>query len=87
MYNRLSKASLSSQKEESIIIQRAKVCFLVPFLQDNIKLKSQVHGQESVIEGLRAERKLWGQELAQQGRQRVGCLGFTTVSQGRIQNF
>ncbi|XP_052817378.1 leucine-rich repeat and coiled-coil domain-containing protein 1-like [Mya arenaria] len=35
--------------------------------QDNIKLKSQVHGQESVIEGLRAERKLWEQELAHQG--------------------
>ncbi|XP_045191730.2 leucine-rich repeat and coiled-coil domain-containing protein 1-like [Mercenaria mercenaria] len=35
--------------------------------QDNIKLTSQVHGMESVIEGLRAERKLWEQELAQQG--------------------
>ena len=68
------KFIVSSQKEESISIQRVMVCFLVPFLQDNIKLKSQVHGQESVIEGLRAERKLWGQELAQQGRQRVGCL-------------
>ena len=68
------KLIVSSQKEESISIQRVKVCFLVPFLQDNIKLKSQVHGQESVIEGLRAERKLWGQELAQQGWQRVGMI-------------
>lgn len=38
--------------------------------QDNIKLKSQVHGQESVIEGLRAERKLWEHELAHQGKRR-----------------
>ncbi|XP_061777067.1 leucine-rich repeat and coiled-coil domain-containing protein 1 isoform X2 [Nerophis ophidion] len=30
-------------------------------------LSSQLTAQESVIDGLRAERKLWGQELAQQG--------------------
>ncbi|KAI4872481.1 hypothetical protein NFI96_017472 [Prochilodus magdalenae] len=31
------------------------------------RLISQIHAQDSVIEGLRAERRLWGQELAQQG--------------------
>ena len=31
------------------------------------KLLAQCKAQESVIEGLRTERKLWGQELAKQG--------------------
>ncbi|KAK3086558.1 hypothetical protein FSP39_020173 [Pinctada imbricata] len=35
--------------------------------QDKTKLLAQVEAQESVISGLKAERKLWGQELAQQG--------------------
>ncbi|XP_062849049.1 leucine-rich repeat and coiled-coil domain-containing protein 1 [Trichomycterus rosablanca] len=35
--------------------------------KDKSKLLSQLTAQESVIEGLRAERRLWGQELAQQG--------------------
>jgi hypothetical protein len=35
--------------------------------QDKSKLLSQVRAQESVIQGLRMERKLWGEELAQQG--------------------
>ncbi|XP_076470668.1 leucine-rich repeat and coiled-coil domain-containing protein 1-like [Babylonia areolata] len=35
--------------------------------QENVRLQSTVHAQESVIEGLKAERRLWGQELAQQG--------------------
>ncbi|XP_047674679.1 leucine-rich repeat and coiled-coil domain-containing protein 1 isoform X3 [Tachysurus fulvidraco] len=35
--------------------------------KDKSKLLSQLSAQESVIEGLRAERRLWGQELAQQG--------------------
>ena len=30
-------------------------------------MSSQLLAQESVIEGLKAERKLWGEELAQQG--------------------
>ena len=37
-----------------------------------------MHGQESVIEGLRAERKLWGQELAQQGKEAVHPVGMAT---------
>ena len=47
------------------------IASLLCVLQDNIKLKSQVHGQESVIEGLRAERKLWEHELAQQGKRKT----------------
>ncbi|XP_061695152.1 leucine-rich repeat and coiled-coil domain-containing protein 1 isoform X2 [Syngnathoides biaculeatus] len=35
--------------------------------KDKARLSSQLGAQESVIDGLRAERKLWGQELAQQG--------------------
>ncbi|XP_060788227.1 leucine-rich repeat and coiled-coil domain-containing protein 1 isoform X2 [Neoarius graeffei] len=35
--------------------------------KDKSKLLSQLIAQETVIEGLRAERRLWGQELAQQG--------------------
>lgn len=35
--------------------------------KDKARLLSQLTAQESVIDGLRAERRLWGQELAQQG--------------------
>ncbi|XP_077413696.1 leucine-rich repeat and coiled-coil domain-containing protein 1 [Vanacampus margaritifer] len=35
--------------------------------KEKARLSSQLGAQESVIDGLRAERKLWGQELAQQG--------------------
>ena len=35
--------------------------------QDKDRLTAHVRAQESIIQGLRSERKLWGQELAQQG--------------------
>ncbi|NXF08883.1 LRCC1 protein, partial [Smithornis capensis] len=35
--------------------------------KENGKLISQLTAQESVIDGLKMERKIWGQELAQQG--------------------
>ncbi|KAK2822615.1 hypothetical protein Q5P01_022680 [Channa striata] len=35
--------------------------------KDKVRLLSQLTAQESVIDGLRAERRIWGQELAQQG--------------------
>ncbi|XP_074062953.1 leucine-rich repeat and coiled-coil domain-containing protein 1 isoform X1 [Macrotis lagotis] len=35
--------------------------------QEKSQLISQLTAQESIIDGLRAERKIWGQELAQQG--------------------
>lgn len=42
--------------------------------KDKARLVSQLTAQESVIDGLRAERKVWGQELAQQGdRARRTC--------------
>ena len=44
------------------------------YFKDNVKLKSQVHGMGSIIVGLRAERKLWKQELAQQGNERSKLL-------------
>lgn len=37
-------------------------------MQDKERLAAHIRGQESVVQGLRAERKLWGQELAQQGK-------------------
>ena len=49
--------------------------------KDKSRLLSQLTAQESVIDGLRAERKIWGQELAQQGRGRRELIlyrpGFT----------
>ncbi|TNN55443.1 Leucine-rich repeat and coiled-coil domain-containing protein 1 [Liparis tanakae] len=35
--------------------------------KDKARLLSQLTAQESVIDGLRTERRIWGQELAQQG--------------------
>ena len=35
--------------------------------KEKVKLTSQVQAQESIIEGLKSERKLWGEELAHQG--------------------
>ncbi|XP_072461089.1 leucine-rich repeat and coiled-coil domain-containing protein 1 isoform X2 [Notamacropus eugenii] len=35
--------------------------------QEKSQLISQLTAQESIIDGLKAERKIWGQELAQQG--------------------
>ena len=37
-------------------------------LQEKTKLDAQLVAQESMIHGLKAERKLWGEELAQQGK-------------------
>lgn len=39
--------------------------------KDKSKLLSQLTAQETVIDGLRAERRLWGQELAQQGTKQL----------------
>ena len=35
--------------------------------KEKARLLSQLTAHVSVIDGLRAERKIWGQELAQQG--------------------
>lgn len=40
--------------------------------KEKARLVSQLTAQESVIDGLRAERRIWGQELAQQGEGEPG---------------
>uniref|UniRef100_A0A3Q1FDU1 Leucine-rich repeat and coiled-coil domain-containing protein 1 n=1 Tax=Acanthochromis polyacanthus TaxID=80966 RepID=A0A3Q1FDU1_9TELE len=44
--------------------------------KDKARLLSQLTAQESVIDGLRAERRIWGQELAQQGASLAQDRGF-----------
>ncbi|XP_013401506.2 leucine-rich repeat and coiled-coil domain-containing protein 1 [Lingula anatina] len=55
--------TLEGQVEDA----RKKMVQLELLKQERTKMQSQIQAQESVIEGLKAERKLWGQELAQQG--------------------
>ena len=47
--------------------------------KDKSKLSAQIRAQESVAEGLRAERKLWSQELAQQGEAPTSGPGTSAV--------
>lgn len=47
---------------------KAKAVQVELLKKENGKLISQLTAQESVIDGLKMERKIWGQELAQQGR-------------------
>ncbi|XP_065065205.1 leucine-rich repeat and coiled-coil domain-containing protein 1-like isoform X2 [Rhopilema esculentum] len=53
--------------ENQLEASRKQLSKMETFRQDKDKLLAQVKAQESLIEGLRAERKLWGEELAQQG--------------------
>ncbi|XP_069112362.1 leucine-rich repeat and coiled-coil domain-containing protein 1-like [Argopecten irradians] len=69
-----SKNELTAEYKERILtleshVEEARKRMLQMELlkQDKTKLLAQVEAQESVINGLKAERKLWGQELAQQG--------------------
>ncbi|KAJ8310980.1 hypothetical protein KUTeg_011464, partial [Tegillarca granosa] len=55
--------TLEAHTEEA----RKRMLQLELLKQDKTKLLAQVEAQDSVIQGLKAERKLWGQELAQQG--------------------
>ena len=55
---------MESQLEEA----RKKLLHFEAVCQEKTRLQTQLVAQESVIEGLKVERKLWGQELAQQGR-------------------
>ncbi|XP_019628740.1 PREDICTED: leucine-rich repeat and coiled-coil domain-containing protein 1-like [Branchiostoma belcheri] len=55
--------TLETQLEEA----RRRLPAVEVMKQDKVRLQSQLTAQESVIEGLRAEKKLWSQELAQQG--------------------
>uniref|UniRef100_A0A8C6LBF5 Leucine-rich repeat and coiled-coil domain-containing protein 1 n=1 Tax=Nothobranchius furzeri TaxID=105023 RepID=A0A8C6LBF5_NOTFU len=55
--------SLEGEVEQS----RRQKLQLEVLKKDKARLMSQLTAQESVIDGLRAERRIWGQELAQQG--------------------
>ncbi|XP_053100446.1 leucine-rich repeat and coiled-coil domain-containing protein 1 isoform X2 [Hemicordylus capensis] len=55
--------SLENMVEED----KQKTIQLELLKQEKSKFISQITAQESVIDGLKAERKIWGQELAQQG--------------------
>ncbi|NWI85887.1 LRCC1 protein, partial [Pitta sordida] len=50
---------VEENKQKSVQVELLK--------KENGKLTSQLTAQESVIDGLKMERKIWGQELAQQG--------------------
>ncbi|XP_075599907.1 leucine-rich repeat and coiled-coil domain-containing protein 1 isoform X2 [Balearica regulorum gibbericeps] len=53
---------------ETVIEEDKQKAIQVELLKkENGKLISQLTAQESVIDGLKMERKIWGQELAQQG--------------------
>ncbi|XP_069366960.1 leucine-rich repeat and coiled-coil domain-containing protein 1 isoform X1 [Paralichthys olivaceus] len=56
------------QSLEAEVEQDRRLVLQVELLKkDKARLLSQLTAQESVIDGLRAERRIWGQELAQQG--------------------
>ncbi|NXB83685.1 LRCC1 protein, partial [Vidua chalybeata] len=53
---------------ETVIEEDKQKAVQVELLKkENAKLISQLTAQESVIDGLKMERKIWGQELAEQG--------------------
>ncbi|KAL6103996.1 lrrcc1 [Pungitius sinensis] len=53
---------------ETEVAQDQRLALQLELLKkDKGRLLSQLTAQESVIDGLRAERRIWGQELAQQG--------------------
>ncbi|NXR90117.1 LRCC1 protein, partial [Hypocryptadius cinnamomeus] len=53
---------------ETVIEEDKQKAIQVELLKkENVKLISQLTAQESVIDGLKMERKIWGQELAEQG--------------------
>uniref|UniRef100_A0A4X2LF73 Leucine-rich repeat and coiled-coil domain-containing protein 1 n=1 Tax=Vombatus ursinus TaxID=29139 RepID=A0A4X2LF73_VOMUR len=53
------EAMIEEDKQKSVQIELLK--------KEKSQLISQLTAQESMIDGLRAERKIWGQELAQKG--------------------
>eukprot|EP00794_Sanderia_malayensis_P018762 gene18762-20653_t len=69
-----SKIEMQSELKERIQVlesqletSRKQLSKMEAHRQEKDKLLAQVKALESVIEGLRTERKLWGHELAQQG--------------------
>ncbi|NXK53841.1 LRCC1 protein, partial [Chauna torquata] len=68
--NQEATANLKCRTEElEIVIEqdKEKAVQVELLKKENGKLISQLTAQESVIDGLKMERKIWGQELAQQG--------------------
>ncbi|XP_071410357.1 leucine-rich repeat and coiled-coil domain-containing protein 1 isoform X2 [Pithys albifrons albifrons] len=68
--NEEATANLKCRTEEleTVIKEDKQKAAQVELLKkENGKLISQLTAQESVIDGLKMERKIWGQELAQQG--------------------
>ncbi|XP_054481090.1 leucine-rich repeat and coiled-coil domain-containing protein 1 [Anoplopoma fimbria] len=59
--NRLHSLETEVAQDRRLVLQ------LELLKKDKARLLSQLTAQESVIDGLRAERRIWGQELAQQG--------------------
>uniref|UniRef100_A0A8C3G976 Leucine-rich repeat and coiled-coil domain-containing protein 1 n=1 Tax=Cyclopterus lumpus TaxID=8103 RepID=A0A8C3G976_CYCLU len=59
--NRLHSLETEVSQDRRLILQ------LELLKKDKARLLSQLTAQESVIDGLRTERRIWGQELAQQG--------------------
>lgn len=53
--------------EEELQQDRRATLQLELLKEEKAQLMSQLSAQESVIDGLRAERRIWGQELAHQG--------------------
>uniref|UniRef100_A0A8C3XGS4 Leucine-rich repeat and coiled-coil domain-containing protein 1 n=1 Tax=Cyanoderma ruficeps TaxID=181631 RepID=A0A8C3XGS4_9PASS len=53
------ETAIEEDKQKSVQVELLK--------KENRKLLSQLTAQESVIDGLKMERKVWGQELAEQG--------------------
>eukprot|EP00731_Ephydatia_muelleri_P026215 Em0018g315a len=69
-----SKQEMMDQLQERVGVLEAEVAIkhklevkLQSLQEENSKLLAQVTAQESVVEGLREERKLWSKELAHQG--------------------
>ncbi|XP_069710403.1 leucine-rich repeat and coiled-coil domain-containing protein 1 [Phaenicophaeus curvirostris] len=57
-----------TEELETVIEEDKQKAVQIELLKkENGKLISQLTAQESVIDGLKMERKIWGQELAQQG--------------------
>ncbi|XP_053571880.1 leucine-rich repeat and coiled-coil domain-containing protein 1 [Bombina bombina] len=59
--NKLRKLEFVAEEEKRKTVQ------IELLKQEKSKLISQLTAQESLIDGLKAERKIWGQELTQQG--------------------
>lgn len=63
------ESAIEEDKQKAIQVELLK--------KENAKLISQLTAQESVVDGLKMERKIWGQELAEQGK----IMGFFSFAE------